>query len=186
MQDAEDSGPALRELLDEARAEADAGERTRRRWLRQQAQEEAEFAGTLLMLSERQATVVIATETGRRHQGRIVGLARDVCALATDEGRRVWLRLDPIAALRPETGLDHPPAADARVEREDLDFVEVMARLAEDRPAVQLVTRGSPVVVAGELRAVGADVATVLEGDRRTTCYVRVPSVVEVSVFGSG
>lgn len=186
MQKSEDSEPGLRRLLDEARADSDAGERTRRRWLRQQTQEEAEFAGTLLMLSERGASVVVATETGRRHQGRIVGLARDVCALVTGEGRRVWLRLESIAAVRPEGALDHPPAADARVEREDLDFVEVLARLAEDRPAVQLVTRGSPVVVAGELRTVGADVATVLEGDRRMTCYVRVPSVVEVSLFGSG
>lgn len=179
-------GAELRRLLDDARADVDAGGRTRRRWLRQQIQEEAEFAGTLRTLSERGATVSVATETGRRHQGRIVGLGRDVCALATLDRRRVWVRLDAITTVRPEEALEHAPAADARAERQDLDFAEVLARLAEDRPAVQLVTRGSPGMVAGELRAVGTDVATVLEGEARTTCYVRVPSVTEMSVLGSG
>lgn len=186
MTGAADPGPALRRLVDEAQADADAGDRTRRRWLAQQAREEAEFAGTLRALSERGAAVVLGTEAGRRHHCRIVGLGRDVCALETLDRRPVWVRLDAITMVRPEAGLDHTPAADARVERQDLDFVEVLARLAEERPSVQLVTRGSPTVVTGELRAVGADVATVVEGETRTICYVRVPSLVEVSVFGSG
>jgi hypothetical protein len=181
-----DPAAALRRLLDDARAEVDAGERTRRRRLRQQAQEEAEFAGTLRMLFERNAAVVVATEMGRRHHARIVGFGRDVCALETAEGRRVWLRLDAISMVRPEESLEHAPAADARVERQDLDLVEVLGRLAEERPTVQLVTRGSPTPVTGKLLAVGADVATLLEGDVGTSCYVRVPSMVEVSVLGSG
>jgi hypothetical protein len=180
-----DSSPALRRLLDDARAEADAGDRARRRWLRQQAEEEAEFTGTLRMLFEREATVVVATETGRRHQGRLVGLGRDVCSLDTPEGRRVWLRLDAVTTIRAEQALDHAAAGDARAQRQDLDFAEVLTRLAEERPAAQLVVHGST-SITGELRAVGADVATVLEGETRTVCYVRVPSVVEVSVFGSG
>lgn len=176
----------LHRLLDDARADADADDRSRGRWLRQQAEEEAAFLGTLLGLLEQGATVVLVTESGRRHQGRLVGVGRDVCALRTPEGRAVWLRLDTVAMVRPESGPGYAPAADARRDREDMAFAEILARLAEQRPAVQLITRGSPTVIVGELRAVGADVATVLEGDRRTACYVRLPSVVEVSLFGSG
>jgi hypothetical protein len=181
-----DPAAELRRLLDDARADVDAGDRTRQRWLRQQAEEEAEFSGTLRLLFERNAAVVVCTEGGRRHHGRLTGLGRDVCALQTIEGRRVWLRLDAISIVRPEEGLDHAPAADARVERQNLNFVEVLMRLAEDRPRVQLVARGSQTPIVGELRAVGTDVATLLEGELRTICYARVPSLVEASVFGSG
>jgi hypothetical protein len=130
--------------------------------------------------------VAVGTESGRRHQGRLVGLGRDVCALLTAEGRTVWLRLDTVTMVRPEGGVEHAPAADPRGDREQLEFADILTRLAEERATVQLVTRGCLTVVAGELRAVGADVATVLEGDRRTACYVRLLSVVEVSFFGSG
>ncbi len=181
-----DPDAALRRLVDEARADGESQERIRRRWLRQQAEEEAEFAGTLLALLERGATVTLGSQTGRRHTGRLVGLGRDVCALELEDARRVWLRLDALETVRPEPGLDAPPASDARMERQDLELVEVLARLVDERPSVRLVTRGSPEPVSGELRSVGADVATLREGGRGTTCYVRLPSVVEISVLDSG
>jgi hypothetical protein len=181
-----DPDAALRRLVDEARADGESQERIRRRWLRQQAEEEAEFAGTLLALLERGATVTLGSQTGRRHTGRLVGLGRDVCALELQDARRVWLRLDALETVRPEPALDAPPASDARMERQDLELVEVLARLVDERPSVRLVTRGSPEPVSGELRSVGADVATLREGGRGTTCYVRLPSVVEISVLDSG
>lgn len=177
---------ALRRLLDDARAADDAGERTRRRWLRQQVEEEARAAGVLSTLSERGARVLLTLTTGRRHEGRIVGLGRDVCALETAKGGRVWVRLDAIAVVRPEGALEHAPAGDARARSDDLDFAQVLARLAEDRPTVQLGFRDDLAALTGELRSVGADVATLWEGQRRTPCYVMLPSVTEVSLFGSG
>lgn len=140
----------------------------------------------LSTLAERRARVLLTLESGRRHEGRIAGLGRDVCALETAEGGRVWARLDAIAVLRPEDALDHAAAGDARGQRDDLDFVQVLARLAEERPVVQLGLRATPTALTGELRAVGADVATLLEGRRRAPCYVRLPSIAEVSLFGSG
>jgi hypothetical protein len=184
--DGNDPGAELRRLVDDIRRKDEAGARSRRRWLRFQAEEEAEFAGTLKDLLERGSPVQLTTETGRRHEGWLRGLARDVCALERADGRRIWLRTASIAAVRPGPALDHGPTMDARSDREDLDLVEVLGRLAEERPLVQIVLRAGAGSVTGLLRAVGADVVTLLEGERRTACYVRVPSIVELSLLGSG
>lgn len=176
----------LHAAVDAAQADEAARERTQQRWLRQQAQEAAEFSGTLLDLLERSLAVGVRTSSGALYQGRLIGLARDVCALRTEGGRQVWIRLAAVTAVRPETGVRHSAADDERTDREDVEFAEVLARLAEDRPRVQLVTAGSSGVVSGELRSVGADVVTVLEGERRDPCYVWLPSVLEVSLLVSG
>jgi len=181
-----DPDAALQRLVDEERADDETRQRVRRRWLRQQAEEEAEFAGTLLALLERGAGVDVSTTSGRRHRGRVVGLGRDVCALRTLDGRRVWLRIAEVETVRPEPGLDSPPASDARVERQDLEFAEVLARMVDQRPSLRVVLSGSGDAVTGQLLAVGADVATLAEGDRGAACYVRFPSVAEVSVLDSG
>ena len=181
-----DPEAALRRLVDEERADDEARRRVKRRWLRQQAEEEAEFAGTLLALLERGAGVDVSTATGRRHRGRVVGLGRDVCALRTIDGRRTWLRIAEIETARPEPGLDSPPASDARAQRQDLELAEVLARMVDQRPTLRLVLSGSGDAVTGTLLAVGADVATLAEGDRGATCYVRLPSVAEISVLDSG
>lgn len=177
---------ALHRAVDEARADEAARTRSRERWVRQQAQEAAEFSGTLLDLLERGVRVGVRTTSGASHHGRLLGLARDVCGVRIDGGRRVWIRLAAVTAVRPEGGARYPDAADERTEREDVEFAEVLARLAEDRPRVQLVTAGASGAVSGELRAVGADVVTLLEGDNREPCYVSLPSVLEVSALESG
>lgn len=181
-----DPDAALRRLVDDERADDETRRRVRRRWLRQQAEEEAEFAGTLLALLERGAGVDVSTATGRRHRGRLVGLGRDVCALRTLDGRRVWLRVAELEVVRPEPGLDSPPASDARAERQDLELAEVLARMVDQRPSLRVVLAGSGDAVTGTLLAVGADVATLAEGERGAVCYVRLSSVAEASVLDSG
>ncbi|MPZ89599.1 MAG: hypothetical protein GEU81_16350 [Nitriliruptorales bacterium] len=176
---------ALHRAVDEARADEAVRARSRERWLRQQAHEAAEFNGTLLDLLERGAGVAVQTASGALYRGRLVGLARDVCSIRTEAGRRVWIRLAAVTAVRPHGGIRHP-ADDERTEREDVEFAEVLARLAEDRPRVQLVTAGASGSVSGELQAVGADVVTMLEGGGRDPCYVSLPSVLAVSVLDSG
>lgn len=177
---------ALRRALDDARADLLAAERSRERWLRVQAEQSATFSATLLGLLERGVTVAVRTTSGAEHLGRLAALARDVCALRTTADRQVWVRLDAIAAVRAEQGHRSPPADDDRALHEDTGLAEILARLSDDRPRVAITALGGGRPVVGELRAVGEDVVTLLEGDHRTTCYVRLSSVTEVSLLESG
>ncbi len=176
----------LRRALDEARADLLAAERSRERWLRLQAEQSATFAATLLGLLERGVTVALRTTSGAEHVGRLTALAGDVCALRTVTGRQVWVRLDAVAAVRADRDLPSPPADDDRVVGEDVGLAEILARLADDRPRTAVAVLGGGPALVGELRAVGEDVITLLEGDRRATCYVRLSSVTEVSLLESG
>jgi len=175
----------LRRALDEARADLLAAERSRERWLRLQAEQSATFAATLLGLLERGVTVALRTTSGAEHVGRLTALARDVCGLRTASGRQVWVRLDAVAAVRADRDHASPPADDDRVVGEDVGLAEILARLADDRPRAAVAVLGGGALV-GELRAVGEDVVTLLEGDRRAACYVRLSSVTEVSLLESG
>jgi hypothetical protein len=176
----------LRRELDDARADVVAAERSRQRWLRHQAEQSAAFSGTLLGLLERGVSVELRTTAGSVHQGRLTALAKDVCGLRTAAGRQVWVRIDAVTAVRTHGGVGTPPAGDDRALRQDGGLPDVLARLADDRARVALATEGTGQPIVGELRAVGADVATLVSGDDRATCYVRLPSVTEVSVLESG
>jgi hypothetical protein len=175
---------ALQRALDEARADVLAEERSRQRWLRQQAEQSAAFAGTLLALLERGVPVACATTSGALHRGRLTGVSGTVLALRT-AGGRVWIRLDAITTVQAEHGHHLPPADDDRALPEDGGLAAILAALAEDRPRLTLRFAGAAHPVTGELRAVGADVATLAGGDR-TTSYVRLASVTEVSLLESG
>lgn len=61
-------------------------------------------------------------------------------------------------------------------------LVEALGRVAADRPRVVVHTRGRE-RVAGELRSVGADVATVvLDGGRGQACWIPAAAITEVVV----
>ena len=63
----------------------------------------------------------------------------------------------------------------------DVGLAEALTVLAEDRPRVLVVTMADAEGLAGELRAVGADVLTLrLDGVGRPTAYVPIPSIAEV------
>jgi hypothetical protein len=176
----------LQRALDDARADLVAAERTRQRWLRQQAEQSAALAGTLLALLESGVPVTCATTSGATHQGRLTGMSGTVCALRAETGQRTWIRLDALTTVRAEHGHRLPTAGDDRTVPEEGGIAEILAGLADDRPRVALRFAGTGRPVAGELRAVGTDVATLYEGERRTTCYVRLASVTEVSLLESG
>ena len=168
----------LLRLLDEARADDRGAARERERWLRQAAEEGALLAGTLLDLAERGATVTVRTTAGGAHHGIVRLVAADFCVLASAAGD-VWLRLDGVATVRPHAGERHAAATGDRPVL-DLRLVEALARVAGDRPRVAIVTDGGE-RVAGELRAVGADVVTVrLDGEPRAVCYVAAGAIREV------
>lgn len=166
---------AAEALVDEA-----AAARSRERWLRQAAGEEASFAGVLIDLAERGSPVVAAGVGGRRHRGVVVAVGSDFVALRTPVGRDVLLAVAAIGALRPEGGAD--ASAGDRVVRVELDLAGALATLVPDRPRLFVVPRSGDDGVAGTLRAVGRDVV-VLRTDAApaATVYVPVAAVAEVS-----
>jgi hypothetical protein len=97
-------------------------------------------------------------------------------------GRDVLLSFAGIASVRLDAA-SGAPTGDRSV-HVALELAEALATLAVERPRVLLVT-GAAAGVAGELRAVGLDVATVrLDGDPPSNAYVRIPAIVEVTLAG--
>ncbi|MDP9388949.1 MAG: hypothetical protein M3Q48_13805, partial [Actinomycetota bacterium] len=88
----------------DARSQDAARARSRERWLRQQAEEDARFAGVVLDLAESATAVVVRTTSGRTRQGRIAAVARDFCVLRSDGGTATLLAFAAVAAVRPEPG----------------------------------------------------------------------------------
>ncbi len=164
----------------EARVDEAARQRERERWLRQQAAEESTMAGVLVDLAERDRPVLVTTAAGRSHRGVLTAVAIDFCALRTTQGIDVLVSVDGVSSVRTQPG-DSPTTGD-RALTLDLLLHEAMAALAADRPRVLVLARGDRQGIAGELRSVGRDVATVrLDGHPPALAYVPLTSVVEVA-----
>ncbi len=175
------SDPFL-ELLDEERAAGEVAARLRERALRQAAEEGATLAGLLIDLAERGAQVVVHTEAGTAHQGRLVAVGADYVVVRTEGGSEPHLRLDTLESVRLQRAERHGRPDGDRRPLVDLRLVEVLGRVVEERPRVVLRTRGGQ-RVAGELRSVGADVVTlVLDGERDQACCVPAAAIAEAVV----
>lgn len=166
------------------RADDAARSRIKERWLRQQSQEAATFLGLVTDLVEREATVTVRTVNGRSHAGRLSTAGRDFVVVRTGAGAAVLVAVSAIAALRPPPGFR---AGEAEADREPpvpARLRDVIIGVAADRPRVQLVCRGGE-VLAGDLRSVGTDVATIrLDGDHATTAYVPLDTIDELTILG--
>ena len=169
----------------ELRTDDAARSRSRQRWLRSQAEEEATFGGVLVDLGERARPVVISCRSGRSHQGWIVGVGVDCVTMLTQRDERIVVVLDAIAFVRPQA---HEEATVGdRCVSGDASLAEVLAEWASERPQIHVVAFDGTAGVRGELRAVGRDVLTLrLDGNPPTTGYVRLASVSEVSATASG
>ena len=175
----------------EARVKEAAEARLRERWLRRQAEEEAAFAGLLLDLAEREATIVVATTGGRRHRGRIEAVGADFVALRTAAERVTFVVSRAVASVQPALGERGSlgAAADLRSAGTSpavgVTLADVLAHEVEHRPRVQINAGGTS--MAGELRSVGADVVTLhADGDPPGPAYFNLPSVSEISLLVSG
>jgi hypothetical protein len=150
------------------------------------------MAGLALDLAERGGAVVLKTTSGRVHRGRLVAVARDVWVLRSDaaDAGTTFLATDAIASLRTQPGSARKPALEAGGTRPvplAASLAEMLTDLAVEHPRVRIVVQGEPEAMVGQLRSVGVDVATVrMAGEPPTTVYVRLGSVSELSVLGSG
>lgn len=171
----------------DARAEEAAGERVRERWLRQQAEEEATFAGVLVDLAERQAVVTVTGVSGRRHQGRVAAVGADFVALRADSGRLTLLALASVARVR-LAPLDRRVSGSPRQGNEgssEVTLAEVLAQAVAHRPRLSVHFGADHLL--GELRAVGADVVSIsVDGQSAGLTYARLASVSEISFLDSG
>nr|MDQ3575222.1 hypothetical protein [Actinomycetota bacterium] len=75
MEDVEAFLADLARWTADTRADDAASSRTRERWLRQQASEDALFTGVALDLAEGGVSVAVRTTTGRTLHGRILTVA---------------------------------------------------------------------------------------------------------------
>jgi hypothetical protein len=155
-----------------------AAARARGRWRRTVADESATFAGVLLDLAERGSPVMVQGRGGRRQRGKVVAVGADFAALRTAQDVDVLLAFSGIAVVRPD-GRTAGPAGDRAVTFE-LGMAEAIAAVAADRPRVLLVTTADGDGIAGELRSVGRDVATLRLDGEAGTAYVPISAIAEL------
>jgi hypothetical protein len=96
----------------EARVDEAALQRSRERWLREVAEQEATLGGVLIDLAERCAGVTIAVD-GRRHHGVIVAIGVDFVAVRATAGADVLLAISAVGVVRTAPAVD-AAAGDAR------------------------------------------------------------------------
>jgi hypothetical protein len=177
----DDRVPGADELLaafarwaSDQRASDAAASRSRRRWLRQQESEATTLAGVLLDMAEWRTPVALST-TAHRWTGRLVGLGRDFCVVEDRGGRSTIVSAPSLVSVRPGPGTGElsgdrrPPVS--------LDMVGALELLAAQRCPVRLALAGGD-VVAGDLAALGVDVAVVLLSERgRRHAYLPVAAI---------
>lgn len=167
-------GARLAEWSADARLADAVAERSRRRWLEQQAVEDASLRGVLRDLAERRADVAVSLVHGAAKSGRITSAGADFLAL--DESTLVPLHA--VAAVRAV----RVAGADA-VGGEGLGLAAVLGRLAGERPAVHVETADGG-RVTGVLHAAGGDVVVVaVEHDERPAAYVPLAAVAAVTLL---
>ncbi len=131
----------------------------------------------LVDLAERRVTATLSLTDGRSVRAVIRSLGADVVVMRGPSAETVLVALSAVASVRTEPGTARTTGD--RAVRSPATLADLVAELVPERPHVVLhAGTGS---VAGELRAVGVDVATVVQADR-TVAYVSLAAVTEVVV----
>jgi hypothetical protein len=94
-----------------ARVDEAARSRTRERWLRQQAAEDARFTGVVLDLAEAGTGVAVWLAGGTVIHGRIDTVAGNFCVLRQEDATATLVAYDAIAVVRPDR--THRPGEEA-------------------------------------------------------------------------
>ena len=182
------TGPSdadLTRLVDETRGDDAARDRSRQRWLRQQALSDARLDDVLQASAEQHHNVTLRLVSGSAYTGTVDQLGKDFCAVTTAAGHAL-VRLSAIAVVLPDPSLAAVPPSGGPVSRAHLNFIEALGEYAEDRPPVMLGLLGAPERVRGTLVAVGGDVATLEINERASLAYVSLGSVTDASFLASG
>ncbi len=171
---------ALLRWTADARVDERAQERVRERWLRQQTEEDATFAGALVDLAERGRPVGILTVAGRQHRGAVSAVGADFVLMRTLQDHDILVPFDAVSYVRPQAG--EAATFGDRTLTIDILFTEALHQLSADRPRVLIIFRGPNQSVAGTLRSVGRDLLNLgLDGPDRAVAAIPVASIAEVA-----
>lgn len=171
----------LERWVAEARVDDAAAQRSRERWLREVAEQEATLAGVLADLAERRTAVAVRTSAGRQHHGTIQVIGVDFVALRLASGTEVLLAVRGLGVVRTAPAVD--AALGDRAVATELRLADVLAELAAERERVLLVTTSGGDAVAGVLRSVGQDVVVLrTDAERPGTAYVPLAAIGEVAI----
>jgi hypothetical protein len=178
----------LTRLVGEIRATDAARGRSRERWLRQQATEDATLAGVLTDLADEGADVTVRLRSGRPANGRIVRLGKDFFVLQSDPGASVVVIAQrAVTAIRRRPGDRGPDTTGDRARSQATSLAAYLAAIAPERPRVAASVTGEPGVLVGELRSAGRDVLTlVVDGEPPVTVYLALVSLESLSVSAPG
>jgi hypothetical protein len=156
-------------LVDEA-----ARQRTRQRWLRIQAEEEASTLGALVDLAEGGRPVVLDVGD-HRIRGTIVGIGADFLAVRSERDQDVLVRTEAVEVVRAEPG--GRPVTGDRTVLVEVALGAVVGPLAADRPEVLVRTRSGQ-VVRGELHSAGTDVVRLrTDGDPPAPVWIPLGAI---------
>jgi hypothetical protein len=169
----------LEQWVADARVDEAARARSRERWLREVAEQEATLTGVLADLAERRSPVTLEVG-GRRLHGTVAAIGADFVAVHLATGADVLLALRALGVVRTA-----PAVGDAvgdRMVATELRLADVLGELAADHDRVRLVTISGE-TVSGRLRSVGLDVVAVrTDGERHGAAYVPIAAITEVTV----
>jgi len=166
----------------EARQQEAAATRSRRRWLEQQAAEEATFVAVLLAFGEGRVPVVLGVTSGNPVRGLVAAVGRDFCAVRTVERGTVLVRLEDITDARVRPGHSAVIGTQGGGAPTDMALADVLFGMAGERPEVVISLRRGGGQLSGELRTVGVDVASLrTRSDPPATIYVPMDAVSQVS-----
>jgi hypothetical protein len=169
----------LERWVADARVEEAAEQRSRERWLREVAGQEATLSGVLADLAERRVGVSIGVG-GRRHHGTIAAIGVDFVALRLVSGADVLVAVGAIGVVR--TAPTVAAAAGDRMLTTELRLADVLAELAAERERVRLVTTTGE-AAAGQLQNVGHDVVVLrVDAEPRGSAYVPLATIAEVTL----
>jgi hypothetical protein len=171
----------LERWVAEARVDDAAAQRSRERWLREVAEQEATLAGVLADLAERRTAVAVRTSAGRQHHGTIKVIGVDFVALRLASGTELLLAVRGLGVVRTAPAVD--AALGDRAVATELRLADVLAELAAERERVLLLTTSGGDAVAGVLRSVGQDVVVLrTDAERPGTAYVHLAAIGEVAI----
>ncbi len=193
-------GDSLEAWAAELRIDAAARSRAERAWHARLGTEEASFRGVLADLGARGRPVVLDLVGGRRHRGWVRLVGSDVVVVRTSVGSSSWadvvVALDALAVVRAAPGAHDGVGAGQAVGAGEAvgsgptvaattTLGTVLATLAGTGIEVGMtISDHEPLV--GEIDAVGDDLVVVRPEGRAGPAYVRLGSVLEVSVPESG
>ena len=162
---------AAEAMVDEA-----ARQRTRQRWLRLQAEEEASLLGALVDLAERGRPRGARRAATSACGARSSAIGADFLAVRSDRGQDVLVRTGAVDVVPGRAGRARRGRRSGRARRGHPRCAS-LGPLAAERPEVVVRTRAGQ-VVRGELRSAGTDVVRLrADGDPPSPVWVPLAAI---------